>query len=92
MIEREFDYQSQKNNSSGTLILRVYMPEPTKDDDWEYALELPENSIEGKLIGVDSLQALPLAIKTAKTLLINYTTANQATITWLGMDNIGLNL
>lgn len=94
MIEREFYYQSQKDDSSGTLTLRIFVPEPTQEDDWEckYILKLPEKSIEGKLIGVDSLQALLLAIKTAKTLLINYATANPITITWLGIDNIGLDL
>jgi len=53
-------------------------------------LKLPEKLIEGKLIGVDSFQALLLAIKTTKILLINYVAENQITITWLGMDNLGL--
>jgi|GEM_PF-4592434 len=94
MIEREFDYQSQKDNSSGTLILRIFTPKLTQEDDWEckYILQFPENSMEGKLIGIDSLQALLLAIKMAKTLLINYADTNQVTITWLEMDNIGLDL
>lgn len=52
----------------------------------------PGKSIEGKLIGVDSLQALLLALKTAKTLLMSYANEHQLTITWLEMDNIGLEL
>lgn len=94
MIERKFDYQSQKDNSFGTLTLILFVPEPTQEDDWEcrYILQLPEKSVEGKLIGIDSFQALLLAIKMTKTLLINYAFENQLTITWLGMDNIGLDI
>ena len=94
MIERKFDYHSQKDNSSGTLTLTLFVPEPTQENDWEckYILKLPEKSIEGKLIGVDGFQALLLAMKTAKTLLINYAAKNQVTVTWLGMNNIGLEL
>lgn len=94
MIEREFGYQSQKDNSSGTLTLMLFVPEPTPEDDWEckYILKFPEKSIEGTLIGIDGFQALLLAMKTAKTLLINYSNENQLTISWLGMDGIGLDL
>lgn len=94
MIERKFDYYSQKDNSSGTITLISFAPEPTPEDDWEcnYLLMLPGKSIEGKLIGVDSLQALLLALKTAKTLLMSYANEHQLTITWLEMDNIGLEL
>lgn len=93
MIEREFEYTSVKDGINGIIRLQVFAPEPIMED-WEckYILELPNRTLEGKIIGIDSLQALLLTLKTLKTLLNNYTTNHEIKLTWLGMEDIGLNM
>ena len=67
---------------------------PAEHEDWEcrYILSLPDQTIDRTMFGIDSLQAMLIAMKTAKTLLTNYVNSNKLKITWLGMDDLGLGM
>lgn len=94
MIERAFEYKSLKSPTNGEILLHIGYPVETNEEDWEceYVLKLPERTLEGKIVGMDSLQALLLTLKHAKTLLTAYAKNNELTLSWLGMENMGLEL
>lgn len=94
MIEREFDYTSLKSEANGVILLQIGYPVETNEEDWEceYGLKFPDKIMEGKIVGIDSLQALLLTVKHAKTLLTAYAKNNELTLSWLGMENLGLEL
>jgi hypothetical protein len=80
----------------GTIKISIYLPEqnPQEYEDWGclFQLELPNQTIEQTIFGIDGLQALLLTIKTIKSLIHNYSTTNALKLSWLGFDNIGFEM
>lgn len=93
MISREFEYTIISSREQGIILLQLDLPIETPDEDWtcRFQLSLPDQNIEREIFGIDGLQALLLAAKTAKTVLLNYASTNQLKLTWLEMDDLGLN-
>ena len=96
MITREIDYKTQIGAVEGTIKITIFSPEQnsSEHEDWQcrFRIELPNQTIDQKLFGIDSLQALLLVLKTIKSLLHNYIESNKLTVSWLGLDTIGLDL
>jgi len=88
-VEREFEV----DGIEGTLKLRLGKPQPDPRIDWycEYQIVGVSDEKIYKAYGVDSMQALLLALNAAKALLELYA-RGEYKITWLGQDDFGLSM
>lgn len=91
IAEREFEYQAPGAESPQTIVVRLGRPEPDGND-WRVPFELrgpgPDEVRSAAMWGVDSMQALVLALGIIRTELGIY--ARRGRLTWLGGDELGL--
>lgn len=92
MFQRKFEFSNEDGAKPGLIRLCIQAPYENPENDFEchYSIEFPENMMEGKIIGIDELQALLLTIKHAKLLLETFAIKKKLKLTWLGMENLGL--
>jgi hypothetical protein len=93
IVEREFEI-SVRGRKRRKVHLRFGKPRPDPagpDHACVYQIEgLHEEAVTRRIYGVDSIQALELAMKTALVELVCTRAYEDGQLTWLGMRDLGL--
>ena len=84
-IEREFEFQG------GPLPVRLYAPTATPHDDFECHWEIlwPQRAQRARAIGIDSMQALLLALVAVRAELMENPAYQAGKLTYLGGNDLG---